>query len=193
MRKVSVLVLFVAAGVCLQAQNLSWDVLFLKGNVKNTAQESISVNQIIKMETGEPFQIFITSASDCYSYVISYDSERKMYVLYNGTLKKDATFMLGPVLLQEPSGTEMLYVIMSLHRQDPLENFLQNYANNPDSSHHANNLRKEIIRLQNEVASLGEPASVFIPSGGTSRGDSQEHTNRFTGKSLYVRTITIRH
>ena len=189
MKKTIALILFAAAAACLQAQTLSWDIRFFRGNDR----ESIPISQIIRMETGEPFQIHIIPASDCYSYIISYDSERKIHVLYDKPLKKDSTLPFGPIRLQEPAGTETLYVIMSLEKQEKIETLLLQHKNNPDSNRHTNDLRREIVKLQNELSKLGEPASAFIPSGGTTRSNTPEYTNRFTGKSAYVRTITIRH
>jgi len=189
MKKIIALILFFIAGVCLQAQTLSWDLKFLKGSV----QESIPITQIIRMETGEPFQISIAPASDCYSYIIAIDSGRTIHVLHNTPIKKDTALTLDPIFLQDPAGTETLYVIMSLKKQDKLENLLHNHNKNPKSNRHTNNLHKEIVRLQNEVSNLGEPASSFVTSGGTTRGDPQEYTNRYTDKNLYVRAITIRH
>ena len=193
MKKTIAFGLFIFTGIFLQAQTLSWDIKFFKGSER----ETIPVNRIITMETGEEFQISIVPDSDCFGYVIAYDSQRKIHILHNAPLRKDTVLNLGPMKLTTPSGTETFFIVMGLNRETRLENLIQAYNNNRNSGRHAENLRREIARLQNAVSSLGEPASVFIPSGGTTRGTTGgttgEYTNRFSGKSVYVRTVTIRH
>ena len=59
MKKVVALGLFFFAGLCLQAQDLSWDIKFLKGRER----ESLPINRIITMQTGDEFLIIITPGS----------------------------------------------------------------------------------------------------------------------------------
>jgi hypothetical protein len=56
-----------------------------------------------------------------------------------------------------------------------------------------NSLHSKVVHLQIDASGLGEPATVFIPSGGTTRGISQPSVTRFSGKELYVRIIAIQH
>ena len=190
MKKAIALGLFIICGIGLYAQNLSWDIKFFQGR----ARESVAISQIIRMQTGDVFSIAITPASDCFSYVIAYDSERLIHVLHDQPLRRDLELTLGPMMLLPPSGTETIYVIISLQREARLETLIQDHRRNPDSRQHADALRREIVRLQSTASRLGEPASAFIPSGGTTRGVSTpEHATRFSGRDSYVRTITIRH
>ena len=189
MKKIAVLSLFLITGACLYAQTLSWNLRFTRGN----AQKTLPVSGIITMETGEVFSIAIKPDADCFSYVVAYDPGRNTTVLHDVPLSKDIQLVLGPVKLTEPGGTETIYVIMSLNRQTKLEKLIKNYSKNPNSREHSDNLQREILSLQSTVSGLGEPASSFIPSGGTTRGSGEEYTNRFSDKSIYVRTITIRH
>jgi len=189
MKKITAACLFVFAGVCLQAQTLSWEIKFAKGK----AQESVPIDKIIRMETGDTFQITITPDADCFAYVICQDSERQIIVLQNRPVAEGNEIRLGPFMIENPPGTETLYVIMSRERQVKLESLIQEYNRNKDSRQHANNLYREIVNLQNTASSLGEPASTFIASGGTTRGGAQENATRFSDKKLYVRPITIRH
>jgi len=188
MKKAIVLFLFLTAGVCIQAQTLSWDIKFLKGNSK----ESVPVNQIIRMENGEDFLLVIIPASDCFGYVVYYDSNRDISVLHNAPVKGKNEVFLGPFEVEEPPGTETLYVIISKERQTKLESLIQTFNSNQNRQN-ANNLYREVVSLQNTASGLGEPASNFIASGGTSRGSSEEYATRFSGKDIYVRAITIRH
>jgi len=179
----------VFAAISLQAQTLSWDIKFLRGRER----ESIPISQIIRMQTGEEFSINIIPASDCFLYVVCYDSSRQLIVFYYGQALGGSQIHLGPYRLVDPPGTETLYVIISLSKEEQLETLIQNHINNTDSRQHADSLRREVARLQNVSSELGEPASIFIPSGGTTRGFSQEYVTRFTGNNMYVRTIAIRH
>jgi len=188
MKKAVVLFLFLTAGVCIQAQTLSWDIKFLKG----TARESVPINQIIRMENGEDFLITVIPAADCFGYIVCYDSNREISVLYNAPMNGRNEVYFGPFEVEEPQGTETLYVIISLERQTRLESLIQTFNSN-QSRQNANNLYREVVSLQNTASGLGEPASNFIPSGGTSRGSSEEYATRFSGKDIYVRAITIRH
>jgi hypothetical protein len=189
MRKIAVILMFLTIGVCLQAQSLSWNVRFVRG----LSQESVPIAQIIRMETGDTFLITISPETAAFCYVIGYDSNRQIIVIVNESLRPNQERHIGPVMINEPSGTETIFVIMSTERQTRLESLIQTFNSNPDSRQHANNLHREVVALQNRVSRLGEPASVYIPSGGTTRGNTQQFVTRFSGSNLYVRAITIRH
>ena len=189
MKKSAIVCLLVFAGVSLQAQTLSWEIKLLKGRER----ESVQINRTIRMETGEVFQIVIKPASNCFAYVVCYDSADKIEVLYNEQIVGGNEVNLGPFEITTPSGVETLYVIMSLTRQAKLESLIQNYNNNPGLIQNDDNLRIEIAGLQKKASELGEPASVFIPSGGASRGRTEEYVTRFSDKDMYVRPIAIRH
>ena len=189
MKKIMVLAFFLFTAVLLFAQTLSWDITFLRGRNR----ESVPISRIIQMETGQSFQIAITPAVNSFCYIILNNSARQISILYNQPIRAGNDINIGPMRLTEPSGTETLYVIISLERQTSLENLIQTHISNPESRQHADNLRREIVRLQNTVSELGEPSSAFIPSGGTTRGSTQEHVTRFSGQSLYVRSIAVRH
>ena len=181
--------MFIFAVVCLQAQTFSWDIKLLRGS----ARESVQINRTIRMENGEEFQITIKPASDCFAYLVCYDSARQVIVLHNEQLKGSNEVSIGPFVLEAPPGTETFYVIVSVERQTRLESLIRSYNNNPGSVQNADNLRTEIADLQRKASELGEPASAFIPSGGTSRGSTEEYATRFSEKDMYVRPIAIRH
>ena len=188
MKKTVALFLFLTAGVFLQAQTLTWDIKFLKGSDK----VSVPVNQIITMEDGEDFLLTITPAADCFGYIVYYDSNREISVLHNAPIKRGNEIYFGPFEVEAPPGTETLYVIISLEKQTKLENLIRTFNGNQNRQN-ANNLYREVVSLQNTASGLGEPASVFIASGGTARGEYEEYTTRFSEKKMYVRAITIRH
>jgi hypothetical protein len=188
MKKLVTVCLFVFAAVWLQAQTLTWDIKFFK----IATWETLPINQIIRMETGEGFTISITPASDCYAYIFCYDSERDITVIMDGLMKAGNETYLDRFEVGGPSGIDTFYVVMSLARQTRLENLIQIFNSNP-SQQNGNTLYREVVSLQNSSSGLGEPASVFIASGGTSRGSSVEYATRFSEKNMYVRAISIRH
>jgi hypothetical protein len=193
MKKIAVMFVFFTAGFCLYAQTFAWDVKFLKGR----EQESLPISRQIRMETGDSFLITVKPEADCFCYVVFYDSSREITVLKDAPLMGGVEINIGPFELEEPAGTETFYVIMSLERQKNLESLIQAYNGN-NSRQNANNLYNEVVNLQKAASSLGEPASSFIASGGTTRSGSldavqQTQATRFSGKAMYVRTITIRH
>jgi len=189
MKKIAALFVFFTAGFGLYAQAFAWDIKFLKGK----EQESVPISRQIRMETGETFLITVKPEADCFCYVVFYDSERKISVLRDAPLSGGIEISIGPYGLEDPAGTETFYVIMSLERQKNLETLIQTYKDSPNSRQNANNLYREVVNLQNAASKLGEPASAFIASGGTTRSGSEEYATRFTDKAMYVRAITIRH
>jgi hypothetical protein len=188
MKKIIFSVIFTAVAVCVQAQNLTWEIKVYRERTR----EYIPITQIIRGVNDETFRVDITAGSDCFCYVVCYDSERQVSVLYNAPMKGGIENHIVNLEI-DGAGTDTLYVIMSLKRQARLESLIQTYNANPNSQQNANNLYREVVRLQNEASGLGEPANNFIASGGTSRGASEEFATRFTNKDMYVRAITIRH
>jgi hypothetical protein len=189
MKKTFFGVVLIATAVCIQAQTLSWNIKFYKGKER----ETVSISRIISMKAGETFQIAIRPDADCYCYVVCYDSDRNIFVLKDLFLSGGSEITTDPIEITDPAGTETVYVIMSLKKQAQLESLIQTFNANPNSQQNANNLYREVVRLQNEATGLGEPANTFIASGGTTRGTTEEYATRFTHKDMYVRAIAIRH
>jgi len=189
MKKIAAIFVFFTAGFGLYAQTLAWEIKFLKGS----AQESVPISRQIRMETGETFLITIKPEADCFCYVVFYDSARQISVLRDAPIREGIEINIGPFKLEEPAGTETFFVVMSLERQKNLENLIQTFNGDANSRQNANNLYDEVANLQKAASSLGEPASSFIASGGTTREVSGKFATRFTDKAMYVRAITIRH
>jgi UTP:GlnB (protein PII) uridylyltransferase len=192
MKKVTMGAVLIIAAVYIcqeaQAQTFSWDLRFMQGQKR----ESVSVSRTVRMETGEEFLIAIKPDTTSYCYVLCYDSEHQIYVLKNEIVTGGSEVYLDPIEITDPPGTETVYVIMSLERQTKLESLIQTY-NKSSTQQNANDLYREVVSMQNAVSALGEAAPSFIPSGGTTRGSSEEYINHFSGKSIYVRPIIIRH
>jgi hypothetical protein len=162
--------------------------MFLRGK----EEESVSVSRVIQMQNGQYFCLSINPASDCYCYIVLYDSEKQIIVLYDKVVKAEDPVKTKQVNINGPSGTERVYVIMSLKPQQKLEGFIKAQRDNPSSTQAINNLYREITSLQDVASKVGEPSSTFIRIGGTTRSAVQ-YVNRFWDKDLYVRTITISH
>ena len=188
MRKGIAVFLFLFICITIQAQDLAWDINFEKGRDR----ESVPISQIISLNTGEIIRFSVTPASNAWCYIIFYDSQRQISVLHNKMISAGQENIFGPFELTEPSGTEMIYIILCLERQTNLENLIREFNSNSGSRQAYNSLYREIVNLQSSVSKLGEPASTYISSGGTTRGAAQ-YVTIFSGKDLYVRTITIRH
>jgi len=193
MKKIAAMFVFFTAGFCLYAQAFAWDLKFLKGK----EQESLPISRQIRMETGDSFLLTVKPEADCFCYVVFYDSSREIIVLKDAPLLGGVEINIGPFELEDPAGIETFYVIMSLERQKNLESLIQAFKGS-NSRQNANNLYNEVVNLQKAASGLGEPASSFIASGGTTRAGPSEQAQqtqvtRFSGKAVYVRAITIRH
>jgi len=193
MKKILLVCLFIGMGwvqtYAQKAQNLTWDIQLQKG------REGVDIpkSQIITAESGQTLYFFISPASDCFCYIISQNSERKIFILHDQPVKREMEIEIEPLKADNSPGAKTMYVIMSVERQTKLEDAIKNYKSDPDSQRYANNLQGEIARLQDTVSGLGEPSSALITSGGTTRGETtKEFITRFSEKNLYVRTITIR-
>jgi hypothetical protein len=174
-----------------QAGNFDWTLQFLK----SPSGEAAPVDQVIRMRNGESFVINIDATANCYCYVICYDANRNIFVLANQGLRAQTKLSTDPVSVTDPTGTETIFVILSSARQTKLEGFIKSQHSNPKSRRETDQLYYEMVNLQKAASSLGEPAEVFIPSGGTTRGalDTSSGLTRFSGSNNYVRSIRILH
>lgn len=192
MKKLFLICLLTGCALGLSAQqvkSLMWEMQVYNGE----KWEAIPDSQKITVEAGQEFQVAINQSSDSFCYVLIQDSGRKTAVLHNKSVKRGNGTVLDPLTGNSSgSGVKTLYVIMSLSKQSKLEDFLNKYKDNPDSQRHSNNLQGEVARLQEIASGLGEPSSVIIPTGGTTRGGSTGgFATRFSEKNMYVRVITI--
>ena len=191
MKKLLALCLLIFTSVYVQAQTLTWDIKFFK----TATWETIPIDQTINLKSGEEFAISITPASDCFAYIVVYDSEENISVEYHG-LSKGEDEIICRFELEGKAVTDTFYIIMSLTRQTSLENLIQAFDRNPNDRRNKNNLYSEVVRLQRTTSGLGEPAISIIATATTSRTVNQnapEYTTRFSGKNIYVRRITISH
>jgi hypothetical protein len=190
MKKAVAVCLFVVTGVCLQAQTLSWDLRFTKMVVSGET-ETLPVDETISMKKGDTYLITLTPANDCYCYVVKYDRAGKISVLYDQPVKGSKVTNMEAVTIEDPRGTDTLYVIMSLKRQTKLEGLIKSF-NNDSSRQNTTNLREELASLQKTTSEGGEPPVFFVQSAGTKREIQPPYVTQFSGKDIYVRTIAIR-
>jgi len=167
-------------------QDLTWDIQLLKGRELGPLPKS----QSITVENGQNLYIIISPAFDCFCYIISQNSERKLFILHDQPVKGEMKIRVNPLQADNSPGVKTLYVIMSLEKQTKLEDVIKDYKNAINSQRYANNVHGEIAKLQDTASDLRKPAGEIIVSVGTTRGD-EEYVTRFSGKNVYVRTITI--
>ena len=191
MRKFLLMYLFFSVSM-LYSQELTWQVQFLKGGMREPLPES----QSITVENGQDFRLSITPASDCFCYVLYQGSDRKFSVLNSQAAKGDDEINF-PLPAEKLTGKATLFVIMSLTKQTSLESYIAQYKKNSNSRRPANKLHEEIAKLQEEVSDIGRTIIDIIPSGGTTRSHTEMkeedplYTTMFSGNKIYVRAITI--
>ena len=187
MKKVTVTIIWVFIGVCLQAQTLTWDIEFRR--VKRN--ETVEINRPIRIETGEEVKITITPVTDCFTYVLFYyNADQRYEIRQIGEMKggEGKALYFSPV---NPPGTISLYVIMGLTSQAKLESLIQAY-NSDQTYDNREALRNEIANLQAISSVGGEAPGILLPTGVTTK-EGEEVVTRFSNRDMYVRAITIRH
>jgi len=169
-------------------KSLTWDIQLMLGRER----EPLPKSQSVTVDSEQNLFIIVSPASDCFCYIISQNSERKLFILHDQPVKGNMKIRVNPLQADNSPGVKTVYVVMSLEKQTKLEDVIKSFKSDTNSQRNANNVQGEIAKLQDTASGLGEPVSALITSGGTTRGDAQELTTRFSEKSLYVRTITIR-
>jgi len=190
MKKLFLVCLFIGIGSfqAFAQRALTWDIQLLLGGER----EALPKSQSITVDGEQNLFIIVIPASDCFCYIISQNAERKLFILHDQPIKGEGRIRVNPLQADKSPGVKTLYVIMSLDKQAKLEDAIKNFKGDSNSQRNVNNLQGEIAKLQDTASGLGEPASALITSGGTTRGSAQDLITRFSEKSLYVRTITIR-
>jgi len=190
MKKIFLICLFIGIVVfqvhAQNTQDLTWDIQLLKGRELG----SLSDFRSITVENGQNLYIIISPASDCFCYIISQNSEKKYFILHDQPVKGEMKVRINLLQADNSPGIKTLYVIMSLEKQTELENVIKNYKSGLNSQRYAGNMHGEIAKLQDTESDLREPAREIIVSVSTTRGD-EEYAKRFSGKNIYVKTITI--
>jgi hypothetical protein len=189
------ILMFSAQGVLpQQAQDMEWEIQLQMGGNGEVTPDS----QTITMKKGREFSIVITPDSDSFCYVLSKNqnqkSKQKFAVLHNQRVGGGKEIILKPLQADNSPGKKTLYVIVSVERQTNLEELIKAYIKKPASSENTNKLQDEIAGLQDRVSDLGQPASVIISTGGSTRGDipvAGDYVTRFSGKNTYIRAFTI--
>jgi hypothetical protein len=178
-----------------QAQNtqdLTWDFQLLKGGER----EPLPRSQSITVENGQDVYIVVSPSTDCFCYIISQNSEGKLFILYDQPVRGERKVRVNPLQEDKSPGEKTLYVIMSLVKQTKLEDFIKSYKGDLNSQMYANDVQREVSNLRDTASGLVEPPSVLVTTAGTTRGEAEEGeraiATRFSGKNMYVRTVTIR-
>ncbi|MDR3171887.1 MAG: hypothetical protein LBU17_09715 [Treponema sp.] len=144
----------------------------------------------------------MSSRANAYCYVIQYGQDRKVTILNDTQIKAGAEQVFS-LSLSAASGTDTFYIIMSLNKEDKLDNYIKAYKRSPASRQSHSNVYYEVLAIQKADDPLGEPPQKFTISGGTARGAPgtaaldadapSTGTARYSGRNHYVRSISVKH
>jgi hypothetical protein len=187
--------MFITFFICqeTQAQTFSWDISVYRYRTKEYILLS---SQPIHCESGEYFEIIIKPDSDCYCYVVCTDNKQDIEPLFYEPIKGGNKVSIPDEFIQfEGNGTDTLYVIMSLERETTLESLIREFNRNKNSQN-KNNLRREVLVLQNKFYKFGKAGSKPTSIGGDiSRaiGEADYDATNFSNLNMYVIPITIQY
>ena len=142
---------------------------------------------------GEKFRLIIEPGSDFYCYVVSEGPNGDdVSVLHAGPLKAGITW-LSPVLeLQDPKGSESLFILASGSEQKSLDQKIAALDSKSTTSQRA--LMNEVFRLRSDVSKFKEEPEKPIFMGGAARGSPDKSQGvEYSGSGAYVKTISIEH
>ncbi|MDR0656483.1 MAG: hypothetical protein LBG22_09245 [Treponema sp.] len=174
-----------------------WD-LYIK---KNPGDEALDPGRtVFNLNTGESLNILTMPQTDCYCYIIHSGAEQGIVILSDGLVQAEVE---KSVTLPRNSGTDTVYIILSLQRQTELEKLIMNYRRNPGSASNFRRVISELQRLQEETNGQGRPGARYssLPGAvtrGSSPGPSEDGSSppqgaiRYSGMERYVRIISVR-
>ncbi|MDR3335006.1 MAG: DUF4384 domain-containing protein [Treponema sp.] len=149
---------------------------------------------------GDGLSLRMSSRTNTYCYVIQYGQDRKVTILNDTEIKAGAAQVFS-LSLSAASGTDTFYIIMSLKKEDKLDNYIKAYKRSPASRQSHSNVYYEVLAIQKADDPLGEPPQKFTISGGTARGAPETAaldappagTARYAGRNHYVRIISVKY
>ena len=183
----------------LHAQNgdeVTWKMAVRRwtGNV----YESLSFRGPIQMRQEDAFQIDFEPEHDCYCYMLKEDSNGKISILSKSRATANVKLVFPSseedFEIQSPSGTERFFVIISAHAQTSLDKVLKSISG--DGKADASSMSKvkdEILRIRQSLSGVATEAEKPAAMGGVTRGNTSREATQFEGRSVYVKTITIKY
>jgi hypothetical protein len=163
-----------------------------------SAYESVSFRGPIQMKLGDAYQISIESGRDCYCYALKQDSNGMLSILSNSPLRAKSELVLPSseedFEIPSTGGTERFYIIISAHPQASFEKVLKSISGKGEASTDAvSKVQDELLRIKQSLTGVATEAEKPAAMGGVTRGSVPQEATQFEGRSLYVKTITIKH
>ena len=188
------LMLFALALLPASAQRQGETFTFSLGLQNAKTGELVSFSAPVRSSTGEQFRLVINPDSACYCYVVNESPvSDDVAVLYAGALK-GGEYWFSPVMeLEDPAGSESLFVIMSKEEQKNLYQMVAAYSSNPGSTQ-KRAVMNEVFRIRGDVSKFRERPEKPMLMGGVARGDPEKSQGvEFSGSATYVKTISLEH
>lgn len=161
-----------------------------------TEYQSVPFKMPVKMVHNDAFQVYMESVVDLHCYVINENTKGTISVLFNSMLNAKTPLYLPAAeedfIVANPAGTEKFYIIISALSQNTLDKMIINYTDRKDPQT-ASALLDEVFRIKQSCSEIGTEAEKPVSMGGVKRGKTTLSVTEFGGKSVYVKTVTIRH
>ena len=154
----------------------------------------VSFSAPVRSTTGERFRVVINPEKDCYCYIIAETpGGSDVGVFHAGHLKGGNVWYSPAMELTPPSGSESLFIVVSLSEQKNITQRISALNNNPASTQRRA-LINEIFRVRSDVSKFKEAPEIPVLMGGATRGDPEKSQGvEFSGLETYVKTISIEH
>ena len=142
---------------------------------------------------GEKFRLIIEPGADFFCYVVSEGPNGEdVSVLYAGRLKAGETWFSPVLELQDPKGSESIFIITSGSEQKALGQKIAALNRGSTTSQRA--LMNEVFSLRGEISKFREIPEKPIFMGGAARGSPDRNQGvEYSGSSAYIKSISIEH
>jgi len=180
------------------SKNISWQFA-LYNSTGNTLNPRTS-SEPVTVADGSQFKLGMSCESDAYCYIADEQPDGTINTIFNGTVKSSSELDLPGqnsfFTLQPPDGIERFHIIISSVRQKKLEKLLSSSDKGSCSPSVSRQIIDEIGRLRLTLTPYTEEPAKPVVMGATSRGFTPGLTpdaTAFSGASVYVETVRIRH
>lgn len=187
------LAFFLCLGTAAMAQTsgtITWRMAFLKGEIVNPVVQDTT--KPIEMKTGDKFQLFLQVVkSQAYIHVLFSGADGTVEVLEQDLYPEGLSWILPSqseaYTITPPSGTELIYVMVTSSPQGKLDTLLAKSKKDRDA------ILDEVKRIQLSVSTIAEAPQKPVPIGGVFRGGSTLQATQYEGQSSYVKIIRLQH
>jgi len=194
-------ILFLFCVLCASAQNnknISWQ--FALYNSEGAVIGSDSPAEPLAVSDGSQFRLGLNCKADALCYIADEQPDGTVNVIFSGTVKSSSELNLPGenrfFTLQPPDGTERFHIIVSSVRQKKLEKLLASSDKGSCTASVSRQILDEIGRLRLTLTPYTEEPVKPAVMGAASRGftpGSDSAVTAFSGASVYVETVRIRH